>query len=91
MWLYIFVVPLVVVMVIGGLLAGGIFTIVFLPIALIIIAATIIYTMWAQSTQPQNIPGERERVKPLPHTPHGNATSAPSTPDQLVDARQGEQ
>jgi hypothetical protein len=91
MWLYIFVVPLVVVMIIGGLLAGGIFTIVFLPIAVIIVAAAVIYTMWAQSTDRENIPGERERVKPLPHTGHRNTAAAPSTPDQLVDARRGEQ
>ena len=91
MWLYIFVVPLVVVMIIGGLLAGGIFTIVFLPIAVIIVAAAVIYTMWAQSTDPENIPGERERVEPLPHTGHRNTAAAPSRPDQLVDARRGEQ
>jgi hypothetical protein len=91
MWLYIFVIPLAIVMFIGGLLGGGIFTIVFLPIAVIIAAAAIIYTMWASSTEPQNIPGERERVQPLPHTAHRNTPAAPSTPDQLVDARRGEQ
>jgi hypothetical protein len=91
MWLYILVIPLAIVMVIGGLLAGGIFTLVFLPIAVIIIAAAIIYTMWGSATDTPNIPGEGERVEPLPHTAHRNTAAAPSTPDQLVDARRGEQ
>lgn len=91
MWLYIFVIPLVIVMLVGGLLAGGIFTIVFLPLALIIVAATIIYTMWAGSNDPPNLRREREHVEPLPHTGHANTAATPSTPDQLVDARRGEQ
>ncbi len=91
MWLYLFAIPLAVVMFIGGLLAGGIFTIVFLPIAVILAAGAIIYTMWASSTDPENIPGERERVEPLPRTSHRNTPSAPSTPDQLVDARRAQQ
>jgi hypothetical protein len=91
MWLYIFVIPLAIIMIIGGLLAGGIFTIVFLPLAVIIAAAAVIYTMWASATDKRHIPGEREGVDPLPHTAHRNTGAAPSTPDQLVDARRGEQ
>jgi hypothetical protein len=91
MWLYLFVIPLAIVMFIGGLLAGGIYTIVFLPIAVIGAGGAIVYTMWASSTEPQNIPGERERVKPLPHTEHRNTPAAPTTPDQLVDARRAQQ
>ena len=91
MWLFWFVLPLAILLLIGGLLAGGIYTIVFLPIAVIITVGAIIYTMWAKSTQPANLPGERERVQPLPHTDHPNAAPAPSTPDQLVDARRGQQ
>lgn len=91
MWLWIFVLPLAVVMVIGGLIAGGIYTIVFLPVAIIIIAAGMTYTMWGRATKQRNIPGERERVQPLPHTSPANAGSVPSTPEQLVDAQRREQ
>lgn len=91
MWLYIFVVPLAIIMFVGGLLAGGIYTIVFLPIAVIIAAAMVIYTMWASAHEPPKIRDEREQVRPLPHTGHANTAPAPSTPDQLVDTRRGEQ
>ena len=91
MWLYIFVVPLAVLMFIGGLLAGGIYTIVFLPVAVIIAGATILYTMWASSHRPADISGERERVQPLPHSEHANTRPAPSSPERLVDARRAEQ
>lgn len=91
MWLLFFALPLVIVMIVGGLLAGGIFTIVFIPLAAIIIAGTIIYLMWGKATERENIPGERESVEPLPHTHHSNAASAPTQPDELVNARQGQQ
>lgn len=91
MWLFFIVVPLIIILVVGGLLAGGIFTIVFLPIAAIILGSAVLYTMWGRSTAPENIPGERERVAPLPHTDHANAAPAPTRPEQLVDARRREQ
>ncbi len=91
MWLYIFVIPLAILMIVGGLLAGGIYTIVFLPIAVIIAVGGIIYTMWASSQRPPNLEREREQVSPLPHAGHANTAPAPSTPDQLVDARRAEQ
>ncbi|HWE11750.1 MAG TPA: hypothetical protein VG325_20550 [Solirubrobacteraceae bacterium] len=90
MWLYIFVFPLAIFLIVGGLLAGGIYTIVFLPIAVIIAVGSIMYTMWRRSSEPRDIPAERERVKPLPHTPPAD-TPGPATPDQLVDARRAEQ
>lgn len=91
MWLFFLVAPLAIFLIVGGLLAGGIYTIVFLPIAVIIAVGSIIYTMWGSSTEPRNIPGERERVKPLPHTPPPDTAPGPMTPDQLVDARRAEQ
>lgn len=91
MWLLFFVLPLAIVLIVGGLLAGGIYTIVFLPVAVIIAIAATLYTMWGRSTQPENIPGERERVKPVPHSGHSNTPSAPSTPEQLADARRAQQ
>jgi len=91
MWLYIFIVPLAIIMLVGGLLAGGIYTIVFLPIAVIIAVAAVLYTMWGSRTSRETVPSEREDVRPLPHSGHGNTAPTPSTPDQLVDARRGEQ
>lgn len=87
MWLYVIGLPLLLFLVIGGLLAGGVYTIVFLPIAAIIIAGAVLYTMWGRSARPADIPGEAERVEPLPHAHHSNVAAPPTTPDQLVDAR----
>lgn len=91
MWLVLLVVPLFVILLAAGIIAGGVYSAVLLPIAGIILVGAVIYTMWGRSTEPENIPGERERVKPLPHTDHRNTGPAPSTPDQLVDARRAEQ
>ncbi len=91
MWLYIFVIPLAIILIIGGLLAGGVYTIVFLPIAVIIAVGSILYTMWASSQRSPNLSREREQVSPLPHTGHANTAATPSSPEQLTDARRAEQ
>lgn len=91
MWLFFFVLPLAIVLIVGGLLAGGIYTIVFLPVAVIVAIGGIIYTMWGRSAQARDIPGEAERVQPLPHTNHSNTPASPTTPDQLVDAQRHQQ
>jgi hypothetical protein len=91
MWLFLFVLPLAVILLIGGLLSGGIYTIVFLPIAVIVVVGAVLYTMWGRATEPKNVPGEREQVQPLPHTAHSNTAATPSSPSQLVDAQRREQ
>lgn len=87
MWLIFIALPLFVLLLAAGLIVGGVYAIVLVPIAAIILIGAVIYVMWGRATEPENIPGERERVKPLPHTDHANTAPAPSTPDQLVDAR----
>jgi hypothetical protein len=91
MWLVTLAFPIIVVMVVGGLIAGGIYTIVFIPVAVIIGGFALVYTIWGRSTKQSNIPGERERVRPLPHTQHSNTAASPATPDQLVDAQRQQQ
>ncbi|MFZ0088591.1 MAG: hypothetical protein WAL63_03730 [Solirubrobacteraceae bacterium] len=91
MWLVLIAVPILVLLVLGGLLAGGVYAIVLVPIAVVIGVGAVIYLMWGQATRASHIPSEQDRVQPLPHTGHANAAATPSTPDQLVDARQQEQ
>lgn len=86
MWLFFFVLPLAIVMLIGGLLAGGIFTIVFLPIALIIVAVAIASTMYGTSRNRRTLPRDRSTA-PAPNTGHTNVAAAPSSPGELTDAR----
>jgi hypothetical protein len=85
MWLFWFVVPLVIVMVIGGLLAGGIFTIVFLPLALIVIAVAIISTLYGLSNRRRTLPSDQSTATDLGTGPA--ETRTPSTPGELTDAR----
>lgn len=89
MWLYIFVIPLAIVMLIGGLLAGGIFTIVFLPLALIIAAVAVVFTIWGRSQRraDTSLPSDRAATAPETGTGHSNLAGRPNTPDELVDAR----
>ncbi len=91
MWLVLIFAPIVVLLLAGGLLVGGVYAIVLVPIAVIIGVAAVVWLMWASAARPEKIPGEREPVQPLPHTNHANTASTPSTPDDLVDARQREQ
>jgi hypothetical protein len=85
MWLFWFVIPLAIVMLIGGLLAGGIFTIVFLPLALIIVAIAGIFTLYGLSDRRRTLPSDEPTATDLGTGP----ADAPSTtaPDQIADAR----
>lgn len=89
MWLFFLALPLAIVLLVGGLLAGGIYTIVFLPIAVIIAGGALLFTMWGRATTPEKIPTERARdeVQPLPHSMPGGAGGAPTSPEGLVDAQ----
>jgi hypothetical protein len=76
------------VMVIGGLLAGGIFTIVFLPFALIIIAIAIISTMYGVSDRRRKLPRDQPTATDLgTGSGHANVGPPPSSPGELTDAR----
>lgn len=88
MWLFWFIIPLAIVMVIGGLLAGGIFTIVFLPLALIIIAIAIISTLYGLSNRRRTLPSDRSTATGLRGGGGpSQVSSRPDTPGELTDAR----
>lgn len=89
MWLGLFLMMIIVVAALLSIFSGGIFTIVVLPGAVIVslIAVVVIgLSRGAAWTSPRET-----EVDPLPHSAHYNTSQAPSTPDQLVDARQREQ
>jgi hypothetical protein len=87
MWLFIFILPIFVLLVIGGLAVGGIFTLVLLPIAFIIAAVAVIFTLWGKSEGRRRLPRD-EPTMPAPNaTAHVNEAPAPTTPSQLTDAR----
>ena len=88
MWLFWFVLPLAIVMVIGGLIAGGIFTIVFLPLALVIIAIAVIFTLYGLSDRRRTLPSDRSTAEGLRGGGGASQVSArPSSPGEVTDAR----
>jgi hypothetical protein len=93
MWFYFIAGFLFLVGIIGGVASGGIFTLIFIPLGAIMLVVAVLAGMWGRaaqdsaegSTQPANT-----EPQPLRHTrPQG--TPAPSTPEELVDARRAEQ
>jgi hypothetical protein len=74
---------------IAGILSGGIFTLVLVPIAAIAVLSGIAYVAWGYAGgagSQQEV--ESAMSEPLPHSDHSNVPAPPNTPDDLVDARQ---
>ncbi len=93
MWLAIVVAFAVLLAVIGGVVVGGVFAFILVPIAVIILVVAVVMSLWGRATSGRSSPeDERSRSAPAyPHSGHQNASVAPATPDQLVDARQQSQ
>lgn len=91
MWLGLPVLILAVLALVGAVVGGGVFTLVLVPIAILFALAAIGYSMWNRASHPHETEQGTPTSGPLPHSNHSNASVAPSTPDQLVDARQKQQ
>jgi hypothetical protein len=86
MWLYLIVAALVVLGLVGGAFAGGIFTIVLLPIAAIVLIAGLAYTSLGRGAeQKQNAATPEEPG--LPHNVERSSGHAPTSPEALADSR----
>jgi hypothetical protein len=87
MWFYMIAGFLVLVGIIGGVASGGIFTLIFVPLGLIMLAVAVLGGMWGRS-QRRSAAGETTHTEqaPLRHTP-GQSTPRRNTPEELADAR----
>lgn len=85
MWLYIAVAALVVVGLAGGAFAGGIFTIVLLPVAAVILVSGIVYTSLGKGAEQKESAAPPEPA--LPHDVQRPSGHAPTSPERLADAR----
>jgi flagellar basal body-associated protein FliL len=92
MWLFLPVLVLVVAAVVGGAFAGGIYTIVLIPLAVIALFGAIVYGYFTGAAQRH---AEQDRAPGRPAAPptaqHDASAPAPSTPEELVDARRSNQ
>jgi len=77
--------------IVGGALTGGIFTIVILPLGVIVLIVAFVMAMWSR-TAVSDTGGEKSMPagdpRPLPHTDRAQpGSSGTSSPEELVDAR----
>jgi hypothetical protein len=85
MWLYPIVIALIIAGIVGGIFAGGMFTIVLIPLAVVVLFSGLAYSMMARAAEEKA--GAADADRPLPHQrPSGNGQEA-HTPEQLADAR----
>ena len=89
MWLYVIVGALVILAVLGGILLGGVFTVVLIPLALLAGGAAIAYSIAARASQPRASGGTDDR--PLPSGQQPGGSHVRTTPDALADARRAQQ
>ena len=91
MWLYIIAAFLLILGVAGGALTGGIFTIVVLPLGVIVLIVAFVTAMWSR-TAVSRTGGEKSMPagdpRPLPQSGHAQpGSTGTSSPEELVDAR----
>ena len=94
MWLIIVVAALIGIGVIGAFLGGGIFTIVLIPLALIILVVGWLAGATGRAAQ-KRTGGATEQThttdKPLPREHDRPSGRAPTSPEGLADARRSRQ
>lgn len=89
MWLYLIAAALLVIGIAGGIATGGIFTIIFIPLGVIMLIAALL------SGGVANLARRRQAgappSQPLPHQPVHESGRVPTSPEALADARRAEQ
>jgi len=94
MWFWPVILTLVILAIVGGALAGGIFTIVLVPLAGIALISAVVYGLWGRAMEGSaGTPTEatHEPRRPLPNRPRRPSGRAPSSPERLADARRKQQ
>jgi hypothetical protein len=94
MWLYMIAAAIAVIGIVVGFTGGGIFTIVLLPLAFIILVAGVLFGMVGraqQGAEGQETNATHTTGRPLPHHRTPAAEPAPSSPEALADARRVQQ
>jgi hypothetical protein len=90
MWIYMAVAALFVLGIAGGIAGGGIFTIVLLPVAVIILVAGIAYRGMGHAAE-SGSGASSGGPAPLPHSSPTDPARVQSSPEGLTDARRAQQ
>jgi Na+/H+-dicarboxylate symporter len=94
MWLYPVVLVLVILAIVGATLAGGIFTIVLVPLAVIALISAIVYALWGRALEGSagaNIDASHTTDRPLPHQRRRPSGRSRTSPERLADTRRRQQ
>ncbi len=94
MWFYPFVLALVIFAIVGATLAGGVYTIVLIPLAVIVLISAVVYSLWGRALQGSGgVQSDASATtdRPLPRRRRRPSGRAPSSPEALVDARRQQQ
>lgn len=94
MWFYPLIVLLVALVIVGASLAGGIFTIVLVPLAVIVLVSAVVYALWGRAIQGSrgvSTDPTHPTAEPLPHRRRRPSGRAPGSPERLADARRQQQ
>jgi hypothetical protein len=94
MWLYLIAGALIAVGLILGLVGGGVFTIVLIPLGLIALGTAVLSGAASRRAQVAQDGGGRPSDvtdRPLPHSPPRDTGRAPTSPEGLADARRTQQ
>lgn len=89
MWLAFPVIVFIIFALGASIVSGGIFTIILLPVAVVIAVAALVFSLWGRASGSSHT--SASEVAPLPSSQHTNSAPAPSSPDQLVDSRRAQQ
>lgn len=99
MWLGLVLVVVVIFALGASIVSGGIFTIVMLPVPVIVAVVALVVSFRARASgrskslasDSEGAPSVASEATPYPHSNHSNQAPAPPTPDQLVDAKRAAQ
>jgi hypothetical protein len=90
MWLYILAFFVLIFGIVGTILSGGIFTIVLVPLGVIAVISAFVFGAFGRGAQDRagaSTDASPSTGRPLPATEHSNTPSAPTTPEELTEAR----
>jgi hypothetical protein len=94
MWFYPLLILLVILAIVGGTLAGGVFTLVLVPLAVIVAVSAIVYAMWGRAMEARaggDTDATAAKAEPLPHREVRPSGRVSSSPERLADARRQQQ
>jgi hypothetical protein len=91
MWFYPILALLVVLGIAGGIFMGGVFTLILVPLVVVVMVSLVGYAMWARSQAPAGAGAEAGAEgaagEPLPHHHERPPRRVTTTPERLVEGR----